>query len=454
VRRIEVLRTAAFRTAALAACAFGATMLLLFGFIYWQTAGLETGRINQMLVHESLAMARERPDAVLEDVRTRYARDLHRQIFAAVFDAGHRRLSGDVTAYPAGLAADGVPALVVATRESSAGPLTEAVRAVASVLPGGRILVLCRSDRELATLRVLVLRALWLGLVPALLASLAIGAFASLRTIARVREVNGAIARIMQGHLDQRLPWAGGEDAFAQLSGGVNRMLDEIERLMHEMRGVGDDIAHDLRTPLSRLRARLENGRAHAASLGELGLVVDQAIGDLDQAFVLITALLRIGQIEGSARRAGFGRVDLSVLAAEAMELYAPVAEMRGIALSGDFAPGMVVEGDRDLLFEAVANVLDNAVKFTPDGGAVTLRSYAGAGGPVLAVRDTGPGIAESERGAVLQRFRRGDRSRSVPGYGLGLSLVSAIMRLHVFELRLADAGPGLVVEMRSWVED
>jgi signal transduction histidine kinase len=228
-------------------------------------------------------------------------------------------------------------------------------------------------------------------------------------------------------------------------------MLDEIERLMDEVRGVGDDIAHDLRTPLTRLRARLEGGLARAESQAALAAVVQHAIADLDQAFALITALLRIGQIEGSARRAGFGVVNLSAIARGVAELYQPVAELREVGLSVSADSDAVVQGDRDLLFEAAANLVDNAVKFTPAGGMVTLRVYQGQRGAVLAVSDTGPGIAAGEREAALKRFYRVDRSRHVPGHGLGLSLVVAIVRLHMFSLTMADSSPGLRVEIRAW---
>jgi signal transduction histidine kinase len=165
----------------------------------------------------------------------------------------------------------------------------------------------------------------------------------------------------------------------------------------------------------------------------------------------MITALLRIGQIEGSARRAGFAPVSLSAIAREAAELYQPIAEMQRVVLTISVAPDMIVQGDRDLLFEVAANLLDNAMKFTPAGGGVEVRTYHGGSGPVLSVRDTGPGIPAAERATVLKRFYRGDRSRHVAGHGLGLSLVAAIVRLHLFHLHMADAAPGLLIEVRCW---
>jgi signal transduction histidine kinase len=453
----ELFRTAAFRTAALACGAFGASTLVLFAIIYWQTAVLQTERIDAFLVHESAAIARENPAAIIGDVQTRYAQDLHRQSFAAVFSPARQWLAGALRVYPADLPADGVPRPIAArlpSEPATAGgqnhTAAEQVRAVARLLPDGRVLVVGRSDLEVALLRRLVLRALAIVLLPAMVSALAIGVLASQRTLKRVAAMNATLARIMDGHLHERLAVPPGADALAAMAVSVNAMLADIERLMTEVQGVGDDIAHDLRTPLARMRARLENGLARAAPDDPLVNVAQQAIADLDQAFALITALLRIGQIEGSARRAGFALVNLAPIATELGDLYQPVAEMRGVALQVTVDDDVTVLGDRDLLFEAAANLLDNAIKFTPEFGTVSLRVYHDGAGPVLAVRDSGPGIAEAERALVLKRFYRADRSRHVAGHGLGLSLVAAIVRLHLFELTLHDAAPGLLIEIRA----
>ncbi|HTZ69755.1 MAG TPA: HAMP domain-containing sensor histidine kinase [Acetobacteraceae bacterium] len=447
---IELFRTATFRTAALAAVAFGTSTLLLFLFIYWQTAGLETARIDAFLGHEAAAIAAKDLPAAKQDVATRYARDLHRQSFAALFTAARQPISGDVTVYPPGLPPDGVPRQVFVIRNGSAG---EKVRAIARRLTDGNVVVVGRSEELITRLRRVVLRALELGLLPAMVFALGIGMLASQRVLARLRRVNKTISRIMLGHLHERLESRGTHDAFDKLATEVNRMLDEIERLVAEVQGVGDDIAHDLRTPLARMRARLEGARTRASTHAELAGVVDLAIGDLDQAFTMITALLRIGQIEGGARRAGFSTVNLTAIAREVFELYQPVAELKDITLVLEAAPDLTVSGDRDLLFEVAANLLDNAVKFTPTGGTVRVQAHQEEQGAVLIVQDTGPGIPDSERRAVLQRFHRTDRSRHVPGYGLGLSLVGAILRLHLFHLHLSDAAPGLVATVRTWPE-
>jgi len=447
----EIFRTATFRTAAWATAAFGFSTLALFAFIYWQTAGVETEQIDRFVRRESLAIAHQAPANIAADIQSHFASELHRESFAAVFSAQLTPQIGEITVYPVGLAIDNVPHEVTVVRARAEGIAEDRVRVIASRLDDGRILVVGRSIQNIAILRDKMWRALELGVLPALASALAIGLFASSRTLNRVREVNETIERIMQGHLNERIGLNPGGDALDQLATSVNRMLDEIERLVEEIRGVGDDIAHDLRTPLTRLRARLEGARARTGSPEQLLGVIEQAIADLDQSFVMITALLRIGQIEGSARRAGFAPVSLAMIAREVAELYQPLAEAREITLTVAGEEEVWVEGDRDLLFELAANLLDNAVKFTPPLGSVSIRNCRQKEGAVLTISDTGPGIPVAEREMVFKRFYRAERSRHTPGQGLGLSLAGAIARLHGFHVHLADANPGLTMELRGW---
>ena len=230
-----------------------------------------------------------------------------------------------------------------------------------------------------------------------------------------------------------------------QITAAVRAAL--LEEALQEAKVVGDNIAHDLRTPLTRVRLRLERGREHAATLEELRAVADQVIAGLDQSLTTITALLRITEIEHTRRREGFSDVQLASLLREAGDLYEPIAENKGVILRIDAPDGAVVDGDRDLLFEAVANLVDNAVKFTPEGGSVDLALLDQEGETVIRVSDTGPGISEAEREAVTQRFYRSDKSRNTKGLGLGLSMVAAIIKLHSFRLTIS-AGPGCTAEI------
>ncbi len=444
----DAFRTSAFRNSAVVAAVFVASTLALFAFIYWQTAVFESDRIERTVRNESAIVQREKPQDLARDLQARFAGDLHRLSFAALWAQDGSRLAGDVAAYPAGLPPDGRTHVVTVIRDTSGGPAEERVTAIASRLPDGHIFVVGRSRRDLQELQALIGRALALGLAPAIALSLAAGIWASRRSLSRVAVLRAALDRIMDANLHERLPVSAARDDFDILAAGVNRTLDRLQRLLAEIRDVGDGIAHNLRSPLARMRARLEGGRRRASTLGELDDVAVQAIADLDQCFGTITALLRIGELESASRRSGFAEIDLSAMADEAAELYQPVAELRGLRFSVDAPPGACVFGDRDLLFEVCANLLDNAIKFAPAGGTVSIAVLPGAAGPVLRVADDGPGIPVAEREAVLQRFYRSAAAANVPGTGLGLSLVAAIVRLHGFGLRMESLPEGFAVDV------
>jgi signal transduction histidine kinase len=228
-------------------------------------------------------------------------------------------------------------------------------------------------------------------------------------------------------------------------------MLAKIQRLLAEVQGVGDNIAHDLRTPLARVRTLLERGRDKAASKDDMIRIAGRAIAGLDQAQSIITALLRIGEIEGGQRRSAFCNVDLSEIACLAAELYTPIAEEKRINLLVQADATSQVVGDRDLLVETIANLLDNAIKFAPVCGDVRLLVADALRGPVIRVIDNGPGIPAEERAAVMTRFYRIDKSRHIKGSGLGLSIVLAIVKLHDFDIVVEDAGPGCMFELRCY---
>jgi signal transduction histidine kinase len=301
--------------------------------------------------------------------------------------------------------------------------------------------------REISTV---VGQALALGLLPAFSLCLLAGAWLSLRAQRRVEEVNQRVQRIVAGELRERLPEGKTDDSFARLAGIVNGMLDEMETMINALAGVGNDIAHDLRTPLTRVRLALERGRSHAATLEELQETIDKAIAGIDQSLAIVTALLRLTEIENNRRMAGFGEVALDEILREVCDVYEPIAEDKRVGLSVVIERDVLVWGDRDLLFEAVANLVDNAVKFTPSGGRVELALEADDDTALVCVSDTGPGISEQEREAVLRRFYRSDKMRHTPGVGLGLSLVAAIVKLHGFRLIVGPA-PGGRIEILAW---
>jgi signal transduction histidine kinase len=270
----------------------------------------------------------------------------------------------------------------------------------------------------------------------------------SLAPLRRVGQLQRTAQEIAAGHLEQRMPILGRGDELDLLAGTVNTMVDEVGRVIGQVKSVTDAIAHDLRTPLTRMRSHLDRARRQEdvdpATAGRLDLV----IADLDTVLERFTALLRISEIEAGSRRAGFADVALDPLLASVVDLYQPLAEERGIRLALHARPDALVFGDQSLLFEAFSNLIDNAIKFAPQNGQVGLAVSRDERGVIVEVRDNGPGIAQDQRQSVLRRFDRGEASSQIPGSGLGLSVVVAIVHLHQFTLTLDDADPGLIVRI------
>jgi signal transduction histidine kinase len=440
MRAPELFRTSSFRIAGISAGAFALGVLVLFAFIYWQTASRETGTIDRFVERQVRDFAVSRPGQLVRALDLGSLRAGERIAYAGLFDAAGHALAGNLAAMPPFFPIDGrAHAALIGARPA---------RAAAAALPDGRVLFIARDVAELNQLQGIVLRALLLGAIPALMLALGAGALLSWRELRRVRMVQRALVHILRGDLKERLPARNAADDFDRLAIAVNRMLDEIERLIEEIRGVGDNIAHDLRTPLTRVRARLERAREATRTPAELEAAIDGAVAGLDQTLGIVTALLRIAEIEQGNRRAAFGDIDLARIVRDVAELYGPIADDAGIELAVAAPAARVVKGDRDLLVEAVANVLDNAIKFAPARSRIDLAVIDGPRGPIVRVRDRGPGIAPSERQHVLTRFYRADKSRTLPGSGLGLGVVSAVMALHRFGIAIGDAEPGCAFDL------
>ncbi|MEA2979600.1 MAG: hypothetical protein QOF09_1423 [Alphaproteobacteria bacterium] len=439
VRLPDFARTTTFRWTLAIAGLFVLCTLVLFGVVYWQTAVYLTARIDGLLSDEIDVVATRTPEWWLRQ-------DPRRVRVAGLFGADGHRIEGNIESLPPGLVPK-VPTNAVVVRVDSRGRETQHVRLIADPLPSGEVFVIGRNIDELSQIAEIVGRALALGLLPAFVLAVIIGIVLSARAHLRVMEVNRRIQRIVAGDLRERLPARGHDDPFDQLAASVNRMLGEIEALIREIANVGDNIAHDIRTPLTRVRVRLERGRERASTLEELRSAVDQALVGLDQSLAMITALLRLTEIEHSHRLEKFGQISLAPLMREVCDLYEPIAENKRISLRVEAADNAIVHGDRDLLFEAIANLVDNAIKFTPEHGHVDLALLHRKDEIAIRVKDTGPGISEIERDAVTKRFYRSDKARRTEGLGLGLSLVAAIAKLHGFRLTIT-AGPGFEVEI------
>ncbi|MFG1403715.1 sensor histidine kinase [Xanthobacter sediminis] len=439
----RLLKTTAFRWAFAIAAWSSLLSLVLLAFVYWQTVTFARERLDHLVLHEA-GFAAAVPAEAAHRLQMWLQEDLHSVRFAGLFSAEGAPLAGNLGYFPPELPADGTARRVQMTVQLGGQDISEELRAVAVRLDDGRRIVVSHDLDEVQRGRGVMLRALALAMGPMLLLSVVGGVFLAAQARRRVGKVEAVLAKLMRGDLRHRLPVNGTGDEFDRLSAGVNALLAEIERLMDEVRGVGDSIAHDLRTPLTRLRARLERSRDGARSVEEFQQAIDQALVWLDQTLSLITAVLRIGEIEHERRRAAFHPFDLAPVLREVAELYEPTAEEKAIRLTLDMADGDAeITGDCDLMFEAVANLVDNAVKFTPAGGTVRLGLGMRDGAPVVFVEDTGPGIPPAERAEVFKRFYRSAPERHSDGNGLGLSIVAAIAGLHGFTVGVAEAPGG-----------
>jgi signal transduction histidine kinase len=441
MRLNDLRKTSAFRLTLLFSVLLIGSVLLLFGFVYWRTAAFLSDRFDQTLAGEAEEIVRTPDTSRALALDNLISTDPHRDWRGALFDHEGSFLSGNIDTWPQGIVADGknhdLPPHIMGPGRHGGG---RDLRGLALQLPDGHFLVLAHRVDEVHEVRELILRALIGGLIGSVGLALAGGAVMSYASLRRIEAMHRAAAAIMGGDLTRRLPVAGSGDDFDKLADIVNAMLAEIERLIGDIKAAGDNIAHDLRTPLTRLRTRLEGALRRGGDVGEHRAAMEDAIAETDQILATFRALLRIGEVEAGARRAGFTEVDLVKLIQSAAEFFEPLAIESGLAFAADIVPTDPVRGDPDLLFEAVANLLDNAVKFTPPGGAVSL-SLDDQGEIVVA--DTGPGLPEGFKHALFQRFTRGDKARHLPGNGLGLSLVAAVARLHGFALAFDDSAPG-----------
>lgn len=320
-------------------------------------------------------------------------------------------------------------------------------RARAFQLRGGFHLLVGRDLHELQKTEQLIVRTLIWGLAITLILGLIGGSMMTRSLVRRIEAVNQTSREIMSGDLSRRIPMDHSGDDFDELAGNLNAMLDRIASLMEEVRRISDNIAHDLKTPLSRLKNSLELlGTGHAEDSQNRRVLIEQSIAEADGLLSTFNALLRIARIDSGERRAAFAVVDLQRLLHDVVEFYAPLAEDRQQNLTLSVNTAAQVPGDRDLLFQAFANLLDNAIKYTPPQGYIKVDLSLHSEQPWVTFTDSGPGIPEQERDKVLRRFYRLERSRGTPGNGLGLSLVAAVAKLHEMKLRMENNAPGLRV--------
>jgi signal transduction histidine kinase len=467
-----IFRTSVFRLTILYVVLFGISAAGLGAFIYLTTVGYLQRQTDEVIQSEIEVLREEfergqdplRPSVALNRLREMINnRDATRQysdewFYYMLVDRNTRKVAGNLDRWPEAEVNDGWIEFDVEATDGQMVPvrarilpLIVEVTALTGPLPptrsveetGDRLLV-GREIRELSAINQRFIRALTLGLGLTLLVAFAGGLALAISAQRHVVQMSRATRNIIAGDLSQRLPVMG-HDEHAELAKSVNSMLDQIEHLMGGLRHVGDSIAHDLRGPLTRLRTRLE---ALAAEPAPTRQSVEECLTQADGVLATFNALLRIARVESGAYRRAFANVDLGAIAADVAELYEATAEENLVEIRRRITDNSIVFGDRELLAQALTNLVDNALKYTPVGGHIDLEVKHSGDRIVVVVADSGPGIPAEARERVLQRFARLDESRSKPGNGLGLALVRAVCDQHDGTLVLSDNAPGLRVTM------
>ena len=452
MKAAELLRSSAFRLSFIYMILFAGSVLILLGFIYWSTVGYMSKQTDATIEAEITGLAEQYSKGGLNNlvsiITDRIERDPDSSSVYLFASADYSLLAGNISAWPdAKQTEDGWMNFEFA--DARADNRIFQARARPFVLQDGLYLLVGRDIRELRATQQLIIRALVWGIVLTLAFALAGGIIMSRSMLKSIDRINQASREIMAGDLQRRVETKGSNDEFDQLAVNLNAMLDEIDRLMTGIRQVTDNVAHDLRTPLTRLRTRLEQFRAGLDEGSPDIENIEQSISDADQLLATFGALLRIARIEAGGLRENVEKVDLAALIRDAGELYDVVAGEKKISFDIQLEASPIVDGDRDLLFQAIINLLDNAIKYSPEAGCITLHLADQNGCAVLTISDHGPGIPAEEQDKVLQRFYRMDKSRTLPGSGLGLSLVAAVAAMHNAQLVLGDNQPGLVAELR-----
>lgn len=459
--RISLLRTTVFRLAMRYAGFVCLLTTLCFGIIYWVTIAQLQTQIDAGLRAELSALARldtlkgplglQQTIAALSTTKSLGASDTGdagpRQYL--LVNRAFRPLAGSLSRWPSGMRGPGLTWATLSLREIHGEHGLDPVyghfvmRAVAIDLPGDDHLLVGQSLNELIELRDTILALSIAAIIAVLATGITGGVLVGHGVARRLQAITHTADTIMAGDLSQRIPEEQRLDEFDALASKLNAMLDRIEQLMKSTREVTENVAHDLRGPLTRLRGRAEMALMRQDDPVRQNEALQQAVEETDRIVATLNAILSIAQIESGARREWID-TDMAAVCHDAAELYEVAAEAKGLAFRSDIAPVPAVRGNRQLLAQAVGNLLDNAIKYTPTGGTVSLSTRLEDGHVVVRIEDTGPGIPEGMHDKVLERFVRLDASRGSPGNGLGLALVKAVADQHGARLSLGDHEPGL----------
>ncbi len=451
MRTLSVLSTQSFRIVALYLAIFALSATALLSFVYWNTALVLDRETDETIRAEVTGLVEQYQrlglPALTDAIINRSVRG--EQGIYVLAGADRRPIAGNLDSWPQlTLTADDFAEFEFERRVGGVPELHRA-RGRVYTLTGGFLLLVARDVEDRREMENLLATALPWSMALVIILGLVGGVLVSRNVLARLDAINRTSRQIVAGDLSKRVPVTKKGDEFDDLSNHLNRMLDRIERLMRGMREVSDNVAHDLRSPLNRLRSRLELAARHVTD-ADVRQDIDAAVEETDRLIATFNALLLIAEAEAGSVRESMEDFDLREAIEGVSELYEPLAEEKGVRLvvRKDRRPA-IVAGNRNLISQALANLVDNAIKYSPPGSQIVVAQEHGDMGASLVVADNGPGIPDEELPRVTERFVRLESSRHSPGTGLGLSLVSAVARLHDAELILSDNSPGLRAELK-----
>lgn len=443
---MNLLRSSGLRLTAAYTVVFALAVIMLGAVTITATRTMLSKELDSRIRAEAMALAEEYQSEGLESVIKAV---MERDSTPGALDYGLQGprgepLAGRLAPTPA---ADGWSTLSIGEGRAG-GEDADQVRVLVVPMAGGRRLLVGEDLDRISTVDGVILQAFGWAFLGVVLLGAGAGFALSRDVQRRFGQMSAAAEAIIDGDMERRIPLKGTGDDLDSVAATINRMLDRISALMDSLRQVSSDIAHDLRTPLTRLRHKLEASR-DIRSDEERTAAVESALQDVDMILGIFAALLRIAQIEGGGRRSGFRSLDLAQIAAGVVEAFAPSAEEGERALSLQSPAPVMIDGDRELLTQMLANLVENGLAHTPVGSSIKVSVVPHKSGALLCVEDNGPGVPKEARHQLFDRFARLERSRSTPGSGLGLALVSAVAHLHHAEVELGDANPGLVVRIR-----
>ena len=450
---VKTLTSSTFKLALIAIGTFGVIVSVIFSYVYLSTTAYVHSRSDRAIMSEyqglQAAYQQSGRDGLIALIGQRVADKSFADSLYLLADPKLRPLAGNLKAWPSTATDARGWAEFRAAEPSPGATKAPLLRAMIETLPDGNRLLVGRDISELDSFTDQIKTAVILSLVLIFVLAAVASVLVTRRSVGRIEQINATSRAIMQSGLDQRIPLRGTNDEWDRVAENLNLMLDRIETLMGEVKQVSDNVAHDLRTPLTRMRGRLEKAY-HAKRVAEVDQsLIGDTIADLDAVLRIFSSITRIAQIEAQARTDAFRSVNLVEIASEVVELYDAAAEQDGTRLTVTGERAVVVTGDRDLIFDAIANLVDNAIKHGRPGGQVVVANETVDGRPVISITDDGRGIPAHEHEQVFKRFYRLEHSRYTPGNGLGLSLVAAVARLHGARIEMLDNSPGL--KFRLW---